>query len=157
MDKFEDVIASEFCFPDVVTPIHVRSDNDLILRYFMWNFRPSNQMTKEITKGQKKCGGGRENGKFKRVFKTSHVSFLITPSVITVQPNCKQTKQWDHMGAILYLHSGPTIGVDFSDLVPDLLREQARTPLFFVAQHTSLSQSTVGEQINLRQPGLPQN
>lgn len=49
-----------------------------------------------------------------------------------------------------YLHSGPSICVDFSDLVSDLLGEEARTPLFFVAQHASFSHpSIVPQQINL--------
>lgn len=41
-----------------------------------------------------------------------------------------------------YLHSGPSIRIDFADLVPDLLREEACTPFFLVAKHASLSQST---------------
>lgn len=56
----------------------------------------------------------------------------------------------------MYLHSGPSICVDFSDLVSDLLREEARTPFFLVAQYASFSYSAhFREQINLRQPGLP--
>lgn len=36
-------------------------------------------------------------------------------------------------GGGAYLHSWPSISVDFSDLVPDLLREEPCTPLFLVA------------------------
>lgn len=55
------------------------------------------------------------------------------------------------------LHSGPLIGVDFSDLVSDLLREEARSPLFLVAQDAGFSHSTgLREQIYLRQPSLSQ-
>lgn len=56
---------------------------------------------------------------------------------------------------VRYLHSGPSISIDFPDLVSDLLREEARTSLLLVAQHASLSHpSVLREQVYLTQPRL---
>lgn len=40
---------------------------------------------------------------------------------------------YDKSGGEANLHSGPSISVDFADLVPDFLREEAGTPFFLVA------------------------